>query len=432
MAFKAYLVEQFENTHENTFFRIVSTELETLFSQAHGLSVLLGNVSCNGNQIDAIFISRGKFIIIDFKDYGGNLTFSQNDSWKINDGVTSSIVRGGGGNRNPFNQVRDYKFSVLNYLNNYTTNFLDANHDNFNLGHISAMILFQQPINFDRTTLPENIRRWFYVTDTINYTNNIVDITSKELNLSDNEINKILGVLNISEDKLYKNSLIPKESTVSINQKLSIELNPSNPSLFLEKLLEIKSAIIITHYKDKDPVSKIWDASNINANSNIIGNLRSRLDFRNGNWQKLNIVKVFVEINNQESAPLISKKSNINQPIKLKEMTKDIAIRLINSEFNLKLDTTNTNYSNINGNGIWSMEPNIKRTNYSLFLILNNDRTKKIHFFQIPANHEVYKNLYERNDRPVFRLLFNVSDTDFRETLMHINFNNFFKGTINY
>ena len=294
------------------------------------------------------------------------------------------------------------------------------------------MILFQQPINFDRTTLPENIRRWFYVTDTINYTNNIVDITSKELNLSDNEIIKILGVLHINEDKLYKNSLIPKESTVSINQKLSIELNPSNPSLFLEKLLETKSAIITTYYKDKDPVSKIWDASNINANSNIIGNLRSRSDFRNGNWQKLNIVKVLVELNNQESAPPISKKSNINQSIKLNEMTKDIAIRLINSEFNLKLDTTNTNYSNINGNGIWSMEPNIKRKNYSLFLILNNDRTKKIHFFQIPANHEVYNNLYERNDRPVFRLLFNVSDTDFRETLMHINFNNFFKGTINY
>lgn len=432
MAFRTYLIEPFENTHENTFFRIVSTELDNLFSKAHGLSVLLGNVSCNGNQIDAIFISRGKFIIIDFKDYGGILTFSQNDFWKISNGLTNLIVRGGGGNRNPFNQVKDYKFSVLNYLNNYTANFLDANHDNFNLGHISALVLFQQPIEFDRTTLPENIRRWFYVTDNVNYTNAINDITSRELNLSDNEIIKILDILHINEDKLYKNSLIPKESSVSNNQKLSIELSPSNPSLFLEKLLETKSAIITTYYKDKDPVSKIWDASNINAKSNIVGNLRSRPDFRNGNWQKLNIVKVVVEVNNHEIALPISKKSNNYKSTDENEMTKDKAILCINGEFNLSLNSTNTNYSDINANGIWSIEPNFKRKNNTLFLILNNRLTKKVHFFQIPENHNVYDKLYTRDKKSVFRLLFNVSDTDFRETLKYVNFNNFLKGTITY
>ena len=108
-----------------------------------------------------------------------------------------------------------------------------------------------------------------------------MEYCSKYLNNFDLISCKYIYFLHINEDKLYKNSLIPKESSVSNNQKLSIELNPSNPSVFLEKLLETKSAILNTYYKDKDPVSKIWDASNINAKSNIVGNLRSRPDFRN-------------------------------------------------------------------------------------------------------------------------------------------------------
>ncbi len=113
-------------------------------------------------------------------------------------------------------------------------------------------------------------------------------------------------------------------------------------------------------------------------------------------------------------------------------MTKDTAIKEVNKKLNLNLNPTNTNWSNINLNGIWSIEPNCARKNQKLYLLLNNNRSKKIHAFEIPANHDVYNRLYSRNDRNVYRLLFNVSDTEFIETLEHVNFINFYKGFIEY
>ena len=113
-------------------------------------------------------------------------------------------------------------------------------------------------------------------------------------------------------------------------------------------------------------------------------------------------------------------------------MTKDKAIKEVNKKLNLNLNSNNTNWSNINSNGIWSMEPNCIRKAQKLYLLLNNNRSNKIHAFEIPVNHEVYNKLYSRNDRNVYRLLFNVSDTEFIETLKHINFINFHKGFIEY
>lgn len=113
-------------------------------------------------------------------------------------------------------------------------------------------------------------------------------------------------------------------------------------------------------------------------------------------------------------------------------MNKYVAINEVNKQLKLNLNSSNTNWSNINSNGIWSMEPNCVRSAQKLYLLLNNNRSNKIHAFEIPANHEVYNKLYSRNDRNVYRLLFNVSDSNFIEKLRHINFINFYKGFIQY
>jgi hypothetical protein len=233
---------------------------------------------------------------------------------------------------------------------------------------------------------------------------------------------------------IEKESKQPIKTTVSeIDSVLPIELIPNNNEVFLETLLKMKSATINTFYINGTKGSKIWKASRMTANSNVIGNLRSRQEYRNGNWQAANIIKVVVEINNNFSQPILEKSKKVN-PTKANVMTKDIAIQLVNKKLGLKINSNNTNWSNINGNGIWSMEPNLERKNQTLYLLLNNNRTNIIHVFVISANHEIYNNLYIRNDKPVFRLLFDVSDTEFNEKLGEgkVNFINFHKSSINY
>ena len=115
---------------------------------------------------------------------------------------------------------------------------------------------------------------------------------------------------------IEKESKQPIKTTVSeIDSVLPIELIPNNNEVFLETLLKTKSATITTFYKNGTKESKIWNAERMTANSNVIGNLRSRPEFRNGNWQKANIEKVVVEVNNYSmSKPVLEKSNKVNHP----------------------------------------------------------------------------------------------------------------------
>ena len=77
---------------------------------------------------------------------------------------------------------------------------------------------------------------------------------------------------------------------------LNIELKPAAQSVFKTLLLQKKRANIITYYADGRVEKKIWDASNMSESSGVIINLRSRPEFRNGEWQKRGISKVVCEI----------------------------------------------------------------------------------------------------------------------------------------
>ncbi|GAB4450447.1 MAG: hypothetical protein Fur0028_05920 [Bacteroidales bacterium] len=80
------------------------------------------------------------------------------------------------------------------------------------------------------------------------------------------------------------------------NGILPIELNPSTESEFKKRLLLIKTAYITTFYKNGTSKQKVWNANRFRETSGVLGNLRSRPEFRNGEWQKLGIEKVLVSI----------------------------------------------------------------------------------------------------------------------------------------
>jgi len=80
------------------------------------------------------------------------------------------------------------------------------------------------------------------------------------------------------------------------NGILPIELNPSTEFEFKKRLLLTKTAYITTFYKNGTSKQKVWNANRFRETSGVLGNLRSRPEFRNGEWQKLGIEKVLVSI----------------------------------------------------------------------------------------------------------------------------------------
>ena len=82
--------------------------------------------------------------------------------------------------------------------------------------------------------------------------------------------------------------------------QLPISLMPANSEDFKRDFLRTRKAHIIIRYKDGTERVKPWKLTNFTASSNLLGNLRSRPDFRQGRWQELGITSVRVEIADEE------------------------------------------------------------------------------------------------------------------------------------
>lgn len=97
-------------------------------------------------------------------------------------------------------------------------------------------------------------------------------------------------------DEPFVNERTVLSDNCIINDVLPITLIPENTNDFLRDLLMTRTAIITTYYTYKEKESKIWYANQMRETSDVLGNLRSRPEFRQGNWQESKITKVEVRI----------------------------------------------------------------------------------------------------------------------------------------
>lgn len=77
---------------------------------------------------------------------------------------------------------------------------------------------------------------------------------------------------------------------------LPISLEPSDLAEFKRRLLITKKAEIVTYYANGAIERRDWKVRQFSASSNVQGNLRSRPEFRQGEWQRRGIVKVHVRV----------------------------------------------------------------------------------------------------------------------------------------
>jgi len=205
MSFNSYLVRKFEYSHENLYFRKFSAALNAAFGENTGEHVLIGNISCNGHQIDAIFIARGQITVIDFKDYSGELTFSENNPWRMKTPEGEIVfVQGGAQSRNPFQQVRAYRFSLAELLEDNESKILDGTRTNIKWIHTGCVVQFQRSVKYELSSIPSGVSRYFHITDDSSAVNLLRDLYSTGLELSDNEIRAVLSVLDVSEENLLE------------------------------------------------------------------------------------------------------------------------------------------------------------------------------------------------------------------------------------
>ena len=107
------------------------------------------------------------------------------------------------------------------------------------------------------------------------------------------------GLSALTEKRLLRYHLVeesqqPPNATAAAT--LPIILDPMNSRAFLQALLRTREAWLEVSYDDGRKEVRRWDASRMSASSNVIGNLRSRPEFRAGRWQERGIVQVRASI----------------------------------------------------------------------------------------------------------------------------------------
>lgn len=204
MAYKSYLFDKYEFTHENRFFRLLDEKFRNAYENSEDDHILIGNISVGGHSLDAIFIKRGAIVVLDFKDYSGDLTFVENGPWRlVNDKGQMIFVAGGAHSRNPYQQVNAYRFALFQFLSEKSNEILLPNHLNISWDHTNGLVLFQRNVDFELNTIPPKVQRYFHISHFEKIVDDLNDIHSKKLDFSNEEIHNILKVLNVNTDFPY-------------------------------------------------------------------------------------------------------------------------------------------------------------------------------------------------------------------------------------
>jgi hypothetical protein len=88
----------------------------------------------------------------------------------------------------------------------------------------------------------------------------------------------------------------PGASGNECNGTLPIDLEPPDMDKFKSDLLKCRRARIIIRYDDGRVRETVWNADKFRDSSNVMGNLRSRPEFRQGEWQRRGISRLIVQV----------------------------------------------------------------------------------------------------------------------------------------
>lgn len=186
-----------DKAYENDFFRIFASNLSELFKQKGFDGVLLGHPKHAGNdwlKPDAVLITKNSIIIIDLKNYDGSVKLPnrsnfENGTWFFDSGYNNGRVAGGA-SANPYQQLQKQKDRLSDVLS-------------INNKSITTGVVFQKEVVIN-DKVPGKFEERFFVADALNYVDRIfnrINVHKKDINLSDDEMNKIVSMFDVEPYK---------------------------------------------------------------------------------------------------------------------------------------------------------------------------------------------------------------------------------------
>jgi DEAD/DEAH box helicase domain-containing protein len=254
------MVSEFETTHEREQFENLSNLLKVKYDGHDDTHLLIANPTFDNRDIDAVFIKRDAISVIELKNYGGNLFIAENGDWKC-DGIT---VKGGSNGKNPFMQVKLNKTGLCSVINTWFYK------PYVNLSHVSAIVLFNRPIEIESSTISPQVNTWFKVTDMNGIINQLGNITSRSINYTNQDLQELIEKLNLTDCLVYKTN----SSDAEIVEEIELAQQAIATIVLPQELEEIKQNIenlgfkTIRHFPIPERIGITRNISMLNLSAN--------------------------------------------------------------------------------------------------------------------------------------------------------------------
>lgn len=152
MGVRIYKISEYEHAAEIRQFDALCRILGELETQTGGEYVLVGNYNIEGVELDALLFTSQAALVIEFKNWGGNIVAGENGPW-TSDGRT---IAGGAYGKSPFAQARLNRSRTTAGLRKY-------------LGcerlEVGVVVVFSRDAEIDATGLSESVGKWLSVCD---------------------------------------------------------------------------------------------------------------------------------------------------------------------------------------------------------------------------------------------------------------------------
>jgi hypothetical protein len=184
-------------SYENIFFREFARNLKDFFDKHSLDGLLIANSACQVSpnlQIDSLLVTENTICLIDFKNFGGEITIPQgeenfqSEKWLNEEG---KMIKGGS-HINPYAQLNwQKKTFIWAFHNSNIRPFIRSNKDILNPGHTKKIVCFQKPINL-KGSIPGKYEIDFFITDSKRYLEtikDILDVGGEQIKLSQQSFN---------------------------------------------------------------------------------------------------------------------------------------------------------------------------------------------------------------------------------------------------
>ncbi len=240
MPLLVYRPRNYDQTHEREQFKNLCDHLkERYYSSPDEMCIFIGNYNIGDVELDGIIIKNEGIVLVEFKDFGGEITATENGDWTAESNGTRTIIRGGSGRKNPYLQAKINRNACRPVL--VETGALTAKQ----VERLSSLIVFHHTSSINNQISPRI--KWLRLCDEKGFIDELDLIVTPDCDLQKEDFFRIVERLNLNSDWLcvrYSNFEVLNVEDNSENSTLKEEPAHGNTGMnFFDEIEAATSAI---------------------------------------------------------------------------------------------------------------------------------------------------------------------------------------------